>query len=181
MRKKTEQKSTTKRSAKSTAKKAAPVKKAAIQAEKAEPVKETAVPAEKAEPVKETAIQAEKAEPVKEAAVPAEKVEPVKEAAVPAEKAESVKQAAAVTEAPVVQPDLGPRRSVAFIGSECYPFVKTGGLGDVMYALPKALAKLNLDVKVILPRYKCIPQKFQEKMEYRGSFYMNLCSDGKQY
>ena len=168
MRKKTEQKSTTKRSVKSTAKKAAPVKKATV-------------PAEKAEPVKEAAVPAEKAEPVKEAAVPAEKAEPVKEAAVPAEKAVPVKQAAVVTEAPVVQPDLGPRRSVAFIGSECYTFVKTGGLGDVMYALPKALAKLNLDVKVILPRYKCIPQKFQEKMEYRGSFYMNLCSDGKQY
>ena len=82
---------------------------------------------------------------------------------------------------PMEQPDLGPRRSVAFIGSECYPFVKTGGLGDVMSALPKALAKLNLDVKVILPRYKCIPHEYQEKMEYRGSFYMNLCSDGKQY
>ena len=82
---------------------------------------------------------------------------------------------------PMEQPDLGPRRSVAFIGSECYPFVKTGGLGDVMSALPKALAKLNLDVKVILPRYKCIPQEYQEKMEYRGSFYMDLCADGKQY
>lgn len=77
--------------------------------------------------------------------------------------------------------DLGPRRSVAFIGSECYPFVKTGGLGDVMSALPKSLAKLNIDVKVIIPRYKCIPQKFQEKMEYKGSFYMDLCADGKQY
>ena len=88
----------------------------------------------------------------------------------------SVKQAI-----PTRQPDLGPRRSVAFIGSECYPFVKTGGLGDVMSALPKSLAKLNIDVKVIIPRYKCIPQKFQEKMEYRGSFDMNLCSDGKQY
>ena len=29
-------------------------------------------------------------------------------------------------------PEPGPRRSVAFIGSECYPFVKTGGLADVM-------------------------------------------------
>ena len=54
-----------------------------------------------------------------------------------------------------------PRRSVAFIGSECYPFVKTGGLGDVMYALPKALTRQNCDVKVILPRYKCIPWKYQ--------------------
>ena len=102
----------------------------------------------------------------------------------------SVKQTAIIQESsveqneqniPTKQPDLGPRRSVAFIGSECYTFVKTGGLGDVMSALPKSLAKLNIDVKVIIPRYKCIPQKFQEKMEYRGSFDMNLCSDGKQY
>ncbi len=74
-----------------------------------------------------------------------------------------------------------PRRSIAFIGSECYPFVKTGGLGDVMYALPKALTKQNCDVKVILPRYKCIPQEYQEKMVYKGSFDMDLCADGTRY
>ena len=74
-----------------------------------------------------------------------------------------------------------PRRSVAFIGSECYPFVKTGGLADVMYALPKALAKQNCDVKVILPRYKCIPWEYQEKMIYRGAFQMDLCADGRSY
>ena len=74
-----------------------------------------------------------------------------------------------------------PRRSVVFIGSECYPFVKTGGLGDVMYALPKALVKQNCDVKVILPRYRCIPWEYQEKMIYRGDFMMNLCADGKSY
>ena len=74
-----------------------------------------------------------------------------------------------------------PRKSVAFIGSECYPFVKTGGLGDVMYALPKALAKQNCDIKVILPRYKCIPQEYQEKMVYKGSFQMDLCSDGRSF
>ena len=74
-----------------------------------------------------------------------------------------------------------PRRSVAFIGSECYPFVKTGGLGDVMYALPRALAKLNCDVKVILPRYKCIPEKYQEKMIYKGDFMMDLCADRHEF
>ena len=74
-----------------------------------------------------------------------------------------------------------PRRSVAFIGSECYPFIKTGGLGDVMYALPRALTKQNCDVKVILPRYACIPQKYQEKMIYRGEFQMDLCSDGRSF
>ena len=104
--------------------------------------------------------------------MPAKKVAVKAEA--PSKKEVAEPQTAVKQDIPMEQPDLGPRRSVAFIGSECYPFVKTGGLGDVMSALPKALAKLNLDVKVILPRYKCIPQKFQEKMEYRGSFYMDL-------
>ncbi len=74
-----------------------------------------------------------------------------------------------------------PRRSVAFIGSECYPFVKTGGLGDVMYALPRALTKLNCDVKVILPRYTCIPAIYQDMMIDKGSFMMNLCADGRAF
>ncbi|WP_367926128.1 glycogen/starch synthase [uncultured Ruthenibacterium sp.] len=78
------------------------------------------------------------------------------------------------------EPNL-PRRSVAFIGSECYPFVKTGGLGDVMYALPRELVKQNCDVRVILPRYACIPQKYQDKMVYRGEFYMDLGRTGRNY
>ena len=78
-------------------------------------------------------------------------------------------------------PQPGPRRSVAFIGSECYPFVKTGGLADVMYALPKALSRMNCDVKVILPRYACIPWEYQSKMVYRGEFQMPLCSDGRSF
>ncbi|MCI6429664.1 MAG: glycogen/starch synthase [Oliverpabstia sp.] len=91
-------------------------------------------------------------------------------------KAEEPKAEEPKSEIPVT-----PRRSIAFIGSECYPFVKTGGLGDVMYALPKALVKQNCDVKVILPRYKCIPWKYQEKMVYKGSFQMDLCEDGRSY
>ena len=111
--------------------------------------------------------------PAKPAAEPAEPtVEPA-----PAENTIPVE---AVTE---TAENLGPqpRRSVAFIGSECYPFVKTGGLGDVMYALPKALAKQNCDVKVILPRYRCIPWEYQEKMVYRGEFMMDLCADGRVF
>ena len=72
----------------------------------------------------------------------------------PAEKHTKPAESAAVPEeAPAVPAEENstslpmPRRSVAFIGSECYPFVKTGGLGDVMYALPKALIKQNCDVK----------------------------------
>jgi starch synthase len=100
-----------------------------------------------------------------------------------AKKKEAVEEAEVRVEEAVqeIVEDLGPRRSVAFIGSECYPFVKTGGLADVMYALPKELVKQNCDVKVILPRYKCIPWKYQEQMVYRGEFYMDLFADGKQF
>ena len=70
---------------------------------------------------------------------------------------------------------------MAFIGSECFPFVKTGGLGDVMYALPKALVKLNCDVRVILPKYACIKDQWKEKMVYRGAFDMDLCADGRSF
>ncbi|MBQ9007458.1 MAG: glycogen synthase [Atopobiaceae bacterium] len=67
------------------------------------------------------------------------------------------------------------------MGSECFPFVKTGGLGDVMYALPKALVDLNCDVKVILPNYGVIKPEYKEKMVYRGAFDMDLCADGRRY
>ena len=36
-------------------------------------------------------------------------------------------------------------------------------------------------MRVILPRYACIPQKYQEKMVYRGEFYMDLGKTGRQY
>ena len=47
-----------------------------------------------------------------------------------------------------------PRRSVLIVGSEAQPFAKTGGLADVLGALPPALARLGWDVTVALPRYR---------------------------
>jgi starch synthase len=43
---------------------------------------------------------------------------------------------------------------IAFAASECVPFSKTGGLADVIGALPPALAALGHQVSVFLPRYK---------------------------
>ena len=152
--------------------KKAPAKKAA---EKADAEK---APAKKTTRTRKTAAKKAEAPAVEEikaveAAPAAEEVKAV---------AEEVKAEAPVAEAAPAEPALPqPRRSIAFIGSECYPFVKTGGLGDVMYALPKALIAQNCDVKVILPRYKCIPQKYQDKMVYRGAFHMDLCADGRTY
>ena len=171
-----------KETAKKTATKKATTKKTTAKkaAAKTETVKEEAPKktTKKATAKKTTkkATAAKKEAPVKEEPKVEETVAPE------VEKKVEVEPEVVVQETPAPAPvDLGPRRSVAFIGSECYPFVKTGGLGDVMSALPKSLAKLNCDVKVIIPRYKCIPQKFQEKMEYKGSFSMDLCADGKQY
>jgi starch synthase len=45
-------------------------------------------------------------------------------------------------------------RSVLIIGSEAQPFAKTGGLADVLGALPSALARLGWDTTVALPRYR---------------------------
>ena len=167
--------------AKKTTKKA-PVKVMKTKEPKTTPAAEEPKAAEpKAE---EPAVEVKAAEPkAEEPAVEVKAAEPKAE-----EPVEEVKAEESVTE-PAPEPVAEekqevyttPRRSIAFIGSECYPFVKTGGLGDVMYALPKALVKQNCDVKVILPRYKCIPWKYQEKMIYRGSFQMDLCADGKSY
>ncbi|NME35088.1 MULTISPECIES: glycogen synthase GlgA [Fusobacterium] len=59
---------------------------------------------------------------------------------------------------------------VLFAASEAAPFLKTGGLADVAYALPKALKKLNIDVRVIIPKYGKIAEEFKEKMEKIAEF-----------
>jgi starch synthase len=53
-----------------------------------------------------------------------------------------------------VPPRAGSRPSVLMIGSEALPFAKSGGLADVLGALPPALARLGWDVTVALPRYR---------------------------
>lgn len=180
-------------------KKAEPAKKSAAPIEAATPSVEKDVPVtEPTGPVKEAAPATKKTAATRKRAVP-KKAASTRKKATPAavettpvakEPAPVAEEAAPVAKEPTpvaeeapaleVRTDL-PRRSVAFIGSECHPFVKTGGLGDVMYALPRELVRLNCDVRVILPRYACIPQKYQEKMIYRGEFYMDLGRTGREY
>ncbi len=63
---------------------------------------------------------------------------------------------------------------VLFAASECVPFVKTGGLADVVGTLPQALAASGMDVRVILPKYKEIPDQWKRQMRQQLYFYVNL-------
>ena len=65
-------------------------------------------------------------------------------------------------------------KKVLFIASECVPFIKTGGLADVVGSLPKYFNKEEYDVRVMLPKYLAIPQEYSEKMVYKTHFTMNL-------
>lgn len=59
---------------------------------------------------------------------------------------------------------------ILYAATECAPFIKTGGLGDVMGALPNQIATMGNEVGVILPLYEDIPAEFKEKLEYWGNF-----------
>lgn len=63
---------------------------------------------------------------------------------------------------------------ILFVASEAHPFIKTGGLGDVMGALPKTLASFGDDIRVIIPKYKGIKDEYISQMEYITSFIVNV-------
>ena len=63
---------------------------------------------------------------------------------------------------------------ILMCSSEAAPFAKSGGLGDVLGALPQALAKIGHDVRVVLPKYGCIPFEYLEKMEFKFFIYVPL-------
>lgn len=63
-------------------------------------------------------------------------------------------------------------KKILFAASECVPFIKTGGLADVCGALPKEFNKEEWDVRVVIPNYSCIPEKYRNQFEYVTHFYM---------
>ena len=63
-------------------------------------------------------------------------------------------------------------KRILFAASECVPFIKTGGLADVCGALPKEFSKEEWDVRVVIPNYSCIPEKFRNQFQYVTHFYM---------
>lgn len=62
-----------------------------------------------------------------------------------------------------------------FAAAECAPFFKTGGLGDVMGALPKELAKKNHEVRVVLPYFtQQFPDRLKEELEDIAEFTVEM-------
>ena len=65
-------------------------------------------------------------------------------------------------------------KRILFAASESVPFIKTGGLADVVGSLPKCIDKRYFDVRVILPKYSCMKQEMKDKLKYRAHFYMDF-------
>lgn len=63
---------------------------------------------------------------------------------------------------------------ILFVSTEVQPFIKTGGLADVAYALPKALKEAGVDVRVIMPKYGDISIDYKSNMRLLASYGVNV-------
>ncbi|TDW14608.1 glycogen synthase (ADP-glucose) [Breznakia blatticola] len=65
-------------------------------------------------------------------------------------------------------------KKVLFVAAEALPYIKSGGLADVVGSLPKELLKLGLDVRVVIPLYKKIAEKNHEELEFVCEYSVNI-------
>ncbi len=65
-------------------------------------------------------------------------------------------------------------KKILFVASEGVPFIKTGGLADVVGSLPKCIDREYFDVRVMLPKYTCMKQEMKDKLNPVGHFYMDF-------
>ncbi len=54
-------------------------------------------------------------------------------------------------------------KKILFAASEAVPFIKTGGLADVVGSLPKCFDKEYFDVRVMIPKYLCIKEQWRSR------------------
>ena len=65
-------------------------------------------------------------------------------------------------------------KNILFVASESVPFIKTGGLADVVGSLPKSLDKEKYDVRIFIPKYGCMKQEMKDRLNYKTNFYMDF-------
>ena len=65
-------------------------------------------------------------------------------------------------------------KKILFVASEAVPYIKTGGLADVVGSLPKYFDKEKYDVRVILPKYACMDELLLAQLKFVCHFYVNL-------
>lgn len=65
---------------------------------------------------------------------------------------------------------------ILFVGAEAVPFISTGGLGDVLGSLPQSIVACDskADVRVVLPLYQKIKEKYADVLEYVGNTTVGL-------
>ncbi len=63
---------------------------------------------------------------------------------------------------------------ITFIASEANPFIKTGGLADVVYSLGEQFASLGHEVNIIIPFYSKIKDNITTEVQYLGSFVLDM-------
>ena len=71
------------------------------------------------------------------------------------------------------------KKKILFVASEAVPFIKTGGLADVAGTLPKSFNQDEFDVRVIIPKYRAIPEQYRDQMKYRTHFYMDFAGENR--
>ena len=65
-------------------------------------------------------------------------------------------------------------KKILFVSSEAVPYIKTGGLADVVGSLPKYFDRNEYDVRVMLPKYACMDAAFLPNLRFVCHFYVNL-------
>ena len=65
---------------------------------------------------------------------------------------------------------------ICFVASESLPFIKSGGLADVVGSLPQELLKKGYEVRVFLPMYQKVALKYRDKMERKTGFQIHTGS-----
>ena len=70
-------------------------------------------------------------------------------------------------------------KKILFVASEAVPFIKTGGLADVVGSLPKCFDKRYYDVRIMIPKYLCIKQEWRDKLTYVDHFYMDYLGESR--